>query len=140
MGDTRVAVGGYALQKAGLTPFYPGVIQQTTKAPQYHRWNMPPVVMYYAPDIDGDSRHIAYTVSSFFSKLAIPTPERAIVDNIRHQDIFEEYFLVEALKSYMAKHGDNEEGLALLRQVAEEYGQAEQLEYWLEEARNDWEV
>lgn len=126
--------------RTGLASFYPGVVQQTTTVPELDNKRIGRITLYYVPDITMDRQHIREELISYFSALAIPTPERAIVDNIRHQDIFEEYFLVEALKSYMDKHGDNEDGLALLRQVADEYGQAEQLEYWLEEARNDWEV
>lgn len=130
-----VAVGAYALQASGLTAFYPDAIQQTTGHPRYDRWFFKPMLLYYLPDINDDHRHIEGSVRTFYSNLLFPTAERAIVDNIRHQDIFEEFYLVDALKRYLYKHGED---LDKLREVAAEYGQSEQLEYWIQEALDDY--
>lgn len=131
----NVAVGGYALQASGLTAFYPGLIQQTTTTPDLNGRRLGRIGFFYVPDINNDHRYIEGSVRTFYSNLLFPTAERAIVDNIRHQDIFEEFYLVDALKHYLYKHGDD---LAKLREVARVYGQSDQLEYWIQEALDDY--
>lgn len=129
----QVAVGGYALHSVGLASYMPTAMQFTTDFKSTNNLFLTPIDWYYVPDIGEDESHIRGRRESVFGTLYYPTAERAIVDNIRHQDVFEEFFLVEALQRYERDNPD----LVRLREVAAEYGQSEQLEYWLEEARND---
>ena len=132
----NVAVGGYALQMAGLASYYVNCAQSTCDVSLLNGHFVAPFRWYYLPDVSGDKKHIKLCLGTVYGNVYYPTAERAIVDNIRHQDVFEEFFLVEALQRYERDNPD----LVKLREVAAEYGQSEQLEYWLEEARNDFEV
>lgn len=67
--------------------------------------------------------------------LLLPTKERALVECIKHLDWVDEGLLIEGLKNYIMQFWDEKE----LYEVTDHFGlDHETLEYWLEEARNDY--
>lgn len=126
-------VGPSVLVKTGLTSYYPGAILQTTSLPKDDKTSLENVSLFYLPDIDEDPAYIQSVERTIYSMVRVPTPERAILDNIRHQDVFEEFYLVDALKWYLKTVPD----LSKLREVARHYGAEEELDYWINEAIED---
>jgi len=87
---------------------------------------------HYNPEIDYE---YCVTESPTNPLLLLPTKERAIVECIRHLDWIDEGFLIEGLKDYINYFWDSR----LLLQAAQHFSLSyDELEYWLEEARNDF--
>lgn len=88
--------------------------------------------LYYNHNID-----YRYKIRPFKDNpnLLLPTKERALVECILHLDWVDEGLLIEALKDYMERHWNEKE----FYEVADHFGlDRETLEYWLKEARNDY--
>lgn len=67
--------------------------------------------------------------------LAIPTPERAIVDYITCKKHMDEGNLIWAIQNYIDEYG---EGMTEIYKVADFYGvERKQIDYWFNEARNE---
>lgn len=72
------------------------------------------------------------------SMILIPTAERALWEYIILKDNFDEGVLVESIKDYLWKHSDDESKLI---EEARYWGCGEEeVKYWVNEARNDYEV
>lgn len=128
---TQVLVGGSALEHAGLVAFYPGVIMQTTNCPAFDNGRIMGNCLFYLPDLDKDTSELQGVTETMISAVSIPTPERAILDNIRHIERFEEGFLCDALERYGWEH---REDWSKLEALAEKRGQLEDLHKWIEYA------
>lgn len=88
---------------------------------------------YYNPDIDYE---FEVRPSKSNPLLLLPTAERAIAECIKYIDNVDEGLLIEALKSYLDNFWNDR-----LYQICEHFGiSRETIDWWLEEARNDYEV
>ncbi len=87
---------------------------------------------FYNPDIDYE-----YCVSKSVSNplLLLPSKERAVVECIKHLDWIDEGLLIEGIQNYISNFWDKK----LLYEAAAHFNLPEdELEYWLEEARNEY--
>lgn len=86
---------------------------------------------FFNPDID-----YGYCVSESASNplLLLPSKERAIVECIKHLDWVDEGLLIEGIQNYISDFWNEK----LLYEAASHFNlPEEELEYWLEEARNE---
>lgn len=120
-------VGPGALCWNGLITWYANWIFQTTKIAAIAGRQVYNSLLWYLPALDNDEQFIKRTVVTCFAPARLPTPERSLIDYMRHLDIFEEYYFVEGLREYVRLNSD----LRLLREVAAHYGVTEKLAYWL---------
>lgn len=127
-----VLVGPGALQANGLVVWYGNVASLTTHLPELHREDVIGDVLFYFPDVHGDHSEVRRYTQTRYALAAVPTPERALIDYIRHLDDLEEIYLVEGLRDYVAHHND----LSHLREIAAHYDATEALEYWLEDIKD----
>lgn len=122
-------VGPGALCWCGLIVWYDNWIFQTTRIKKLAGKQVYNSVLWFLPEIDADPAYIQRTVVTCFAPARLPTPERSLIDYMRHLNIFEEFFFVEGLREYVDTHGD----LLTLREVAEHYGVIDELNRWLVE-------
>lgn len=122
-------VGPGALNFSGLIAWFDRITSTTTFNPDWDGRKVLNCFLHYLPDIDSDQEYISSTVETMHSTARKPTPERALIDYMRHLDIFEEFYFVEGLREYVDSHED----LTLLREVAAHYDVTSQLEEWLVE-------
>lgn len=120
-------VGPAALNWNGLVTWYADVIFQTTRLSQLAGKQIYQSVLWYLPELDEDSNYVKRQVVTCFAPAQLPTPERALIDYMRHLDIFEEFYFVEGLREYERLHPD----LTELRSVADFYNVRSDLEKWL---------
>lgn len=120
-------VGPAALNWNGLVTWYANLIYQTTTVDSLEGKQVYNSYLWRIPDIDSDSNFVKRQVITSFAPANLPTPERALIDYMRHLDIFEEFYFVEGLREYV----DTREDLSLLKEVAEHYGVLPELEKWL---------
>ena len=67
--------------------------------------------------------------------LLLPSKERAVVECIKHLDWIDEGLLIEGIQNYISNFWDKK----LLYEAAAHFNLPEdELEYWLEEARNEY--
>ncbi len=125
-------VGPAALCWNGLITWYADWIFQTTRIKALEGKQVYNSLLWYLPEMDQDDKYIKRVVRTCFAPARLPTPERALVDNMRHQDIFEEFFFVEGLRNYVDEHPD----LTTLREVARNYDVLHLLEEWLIEIQD----
>ena len=91
------------------------------------------VSYYYNPDIDYEYE---VTPSETNPLLLRPSKERALVECIKFLDYVDEGLLIEGLKSYLDYFWDDK-----IYEVGEHFGVTkETLDYWFQEARDDYEV
>lgn len=110
----RTLIGPSALSFSGLVTWYACTAMTTTAHPEYSGTFIYNCYVLYLPDIDEDEAYIRDTVQTMYTKARRPTPERCILDYIRHLDVLEESYLVEGLREYV----DTRKDLSLLREVA----------------------
>lgn len=125
-------VGPAALYWNGLVVWYANWIFQTTKIKELHGKQVYNSLLWVLPDLDQDRDYIKRVVHTCFAPAQLPTPERSLIDYMRHLDTFEEFYFVEGLRDYVDRHQD----LSLLREVAEHYGVTKDLEWWLAEIQD----
>lgn len=123
------AVGAFALQRHGLVSWFLGVQFQTTKTAARNRTQIGQVYLFYLPDIDVDDKHIERVVKTAHGPMRIPTKERALVDYMRHLDIFELSYFVDGLHNYLEKEGSPDK----LLDVARQYGVRDEMQKWIDE-------
>lgn len=120
-------IGPSALNFAGLVAWYDRAAITTTSHPECDGHTIFNCTLYYLPDIDNDTSFIQRTIITMYSPARKPTPERALIDYMRHLDIFEEFYFVEGLREYVRTRPD----LTELRAVADFYNVRSDLEKWL---------
>lgn len=120
-------VGPAALNWNGLVTWYADVIFQTTRLSQLAGKQIYQSVLWYLPELDADGNYVKRQVVTCFAPAQLPTPERALIDYMRHLDIFEEFYFVEGLREYVRTRPD----LTELRAVADFYNVRSDLEKWL---------
>lgn len=90
------------------------------------------VSYYYNPNIDYEYE-VTPSANPFLLR---PSKERALVECIKFLDYVDEGLLIEGLKSYLDNFWDDH-----IYEVGEHFDVSrETLDYWFEEARNDYEV
>lgn len=122
------AVGPCALQRHGLVSWYYGMLYQTTPSPQRDGTQLTNSLLCYLPDIDADNEFIARSFRTLLGPMRLPTKERALVDYMRHLDVFELSYFVDGLHDYLEENGPD-----LLLQVAEHYGVRKQMQKWIDD-------
>ena len=122
------AVGAGALNRLGLVTWYDGQSFQTTTHPEYEGRQVCYSLLWYLPDIDADDAYIERILKTNFGPMRLPTKERALVDYMRHLDIFELSYFVDGLHDYLEEFGPEE-----LLKVAEHYGVREEMSKWIHE-------
>lgn len=125
-------VGPCALNFSGLVAWYSRLATTTTHIQELDGKTVFNCVLFYIPEVDEDMSYIRDTIITMFSPARRPTPERALIDYMRHLDLFEEFYFVEGLRNYVDTHPD----LSLLRVVAAHYGVSQELEDWLVEIQD----
>lgn len=125
-------VGPGALYWNGLIVWYANWIFQTTKFKELDGKQVYHSKLWYLPALDCDSQFIRRVVETCFAPAQLPTPERSLIDYMRHLDIFEEFYFVEGLREYVDHHKD----LSQLRNVAQHYNVLPDLEHWLVEIQD----
>ncbi len=130
--EKTVLCGSSALAFAGLIMFNTThYVIQTCEA-VLHDSVFYFITLKYNPEIDYD-----YCVSKSPSNpmLLIPSKERALIECMKHIDWIDEGLLIEGLKNYLEQFWDEK----LLLDAADHFKlPRKDLEYWLEEARNDY--
>lgn len=125
------AVGACALQRHGLVSWYLGLLGQTTSHKKWHRLQVLNSLLWYLPDIDADNEFIERTLKTNYGLMRLPTKERALVDYMRHLDVFELSYFVEGLHDYLWQYDVN-----LLLLVADHYGVRDEMQHWIDEDKN----
>lgn len=122
-----------AANRVGLCHFNSWYLDLATDNHELNGIRFPMCRYIYYPNLD----RLHYLVPSESNPdLLIPTKERAIVDYIKLQDEYgDEGILIESIQSYLR---DYEEDLPELYKVADFFKLSrDQLDYWLDEAREE---
>lgn len=125
------AVGAGALHRHGLISWYDGQSFQTTNHQEYAGKQICFSLLWYLPEVDADREFIERVVKTNYGPMRLPTKERALVDYMRHLDIFELSYFVEGLHEYLEEFGPD-----LLLLVADHYGVRDEMQKWIEEDAN----
>lgn len=120
-------IGPSALNFCGLVSWYACTAMSTTAHRELNGAFVFNCFLFFIPEIDADKDYTQGSVSTMYSEARRPTPERALIDYMRHLDIFEEFYFVEGLREYV----DTRKDLSTLREVAAHYGVSDALESWL---------
>lgn len=130
-----VLVGESACIATGLSGDILEVIQLSSLDADIVRFRNFVCAWYFSPFADRTD-HTRPDPSNHM--VLIPTAERALWEYIILKDNFDEGVLVESLKDYMWQHNDDESALL---EEARYWGCGEdEVKYWVNEARNDYEV
>ena len=131
----HVLIGEQALSRCGLTSLHTVVVQCSTLCKLIHGAKSEFNAWYFNPMADDYS----YTKPSpVCSNILEPTQERALVEYMLFHDYFDEGILIEGIQTYGFQH-DND--WSKLYPVAKYFGlSVDKLEYWINEALNDFEV
>lgn len=129
----HVVAGECALQRVGLTSQLSNQIQAWTLYTDISELKSPIVAWYFNP----------FAKKEFDTKPSIespnilePTQERALIEYIMFKDYFDEGILIEGLKSYMFQHQDI---VTPLYDEAIKFSVPKDIvDYWLQEAREDY--
>lgn len=135
VGRTGVYVlcGQTALCRRGLTTAITNLLQVWTLYPNISRVNTGITQFFFNPvinytdDLNKSPKH---------PNILEPTQERALIEAIWLREYFDEGILIESLKSYDFQHNGD---FSKLYEIAHKYHcTREMLNYWIEEARNDF--
>lgn len=131
-----VVCGENAFMRVGLTTLWMDTIKAWTPYSEVHGIATPYVQWYY----NSDAKNIEDTKpSTKCTHIHEPTRERAIVEYIKFREYFDEGILVEGIDTYLLFNKDSD--LSELYRIADKYKLPKsELDYWLNEARNDREV
>ena len=134
-GEKRVLIGEHAFARCGLTTLFTYLLQCSTLYKNITGIWSPIVIWYFNPMAEDYS----YTKPSpVCSNILEPTKERALVEYMLFHDYFDEGILIEGIQTYGFQH-DND--WSKLYPVAKYFGlSVDKLEYWINEALNDFEV
>ena len=132
--ETHVICCHCALARTGLIVFNPDHLELFTENKSLGAKMSASVVTYYY------NPHIDYKTDVIPSKsnplLLCPTKERAIVECIKFIKYVDEGLLIEALQSYIDNFWNNR-----IYAVGDHFGvNKKTLDYWFEEARNEYEM
>lgn len=131
---TYVCVGQCALWRAGLTTAIIDSLQVGTLFPEINGTGMWKCRYYLSP---WAHMHFATRPSKACDSILEPTQERALIETMYLHENFDEGVLIESCKDYLYHHDD----LSALYDLAAEHfpsNHREILDYWLNEARNDY--
>ena len=130
-----VVVGESACVANGLTSAILEVIQLSSLDADIVHFRNFVCAWYYSPFAD---RTDHTRPDSNSPMVLIPTAERSLWEYIILKDNFDEGVLVESIKDYLWQHNDDE---SKLLEEARYWGCGEEeVKYWVNEARNDYEV
>lgn len=130
----HILIGEQAFCRRGLTTLFSPVLQCSTLYTNITGiWN--PIVMWYFNPFADRFEHT--TPSPRCSNILEPTTERAIIEYIIFHDYFDEGILIEGLSTYLQNHTDL---CALYDEAAFWHLRIDWLDYWIKEAREDYEV
>lgn len=128
---SAVCCSSTALARNGLIMFDAIHLDLQTGKAELDKTNYVYFSLFYNPNIDYE---YCITKSPSNPLLLLPSKERALVECIKHLDWIDEGLLIEGLRNYL----DNFWNEKLLFEVAKHFNlPAEELEYWLNEARNE---
>lgn len=126
----HILIGNSALNRHGLLTVVSPQLQCETPIQEINSLGTFIVKWYYS----NDATNYNNTTESKCKNILIPTVERSIVEYIKYLSNFSEAYLVEALCTYLSRNTD----LQYLYDTAKEYNLSKkELDYWLEEARNE---
>lgn len=144
-----VITGMAALSEVGIAPGCPnGSVQAVGIKFLDNKW-ISNCKFFYLPDVANDTAYLSYMLDTRFGTSYVPNVQRAIVDNIRYSSLFDSSAIVEALKNYLLKSDGPDRiewtnlpeeerfKMADLYEVARHYNAVEQLEYWIQQAREE---
>lgn len=127
-----VCCSSTALARNGLVMFDIIHLDLQTRKSELDKTNYSYFSLFYNSDIDYE-----YCVSKSVSNplLLLPSKERAVVECIKHLDWIDEGLLIEGIQNYIRNFWNKK----LLYEAAAHFKLPEdELEYWLEEARNEY--
>lgn len=132
---TKVVIcGNCSLARNGLT-YYPGKhLDLFTKYKELDNLNLSVITYYYNPNIDYTN---FVTPMETNVNILLPSPERAIIECIKFIDIVQEDILIEAIQNYKLFYKSYDK----LYEMANFYNlPKKELDYWIYESENDYEV
>ena len=127
-----VCCSSSALARNGLIMFDTIHLDLQTGKIELDKTNYAYFSLFYNPNVDYE-----YCVVKSPSNplLLLPSKERALVECIKHLDWIDEGLLIEGLRNYLDNFWDKK----LLYEAAEHFElPMEELQYWLNEARNEY--
>lgn len=132
--ERSVISGSCALARCGLTTCNAEHLDLQTTIEALDGMMLVPCNFHYCENIDYEYEVIESSTNPI---LLQPSKERALVECIKNPDWCDEGILIEALKSYLLWFYDEEK----LFRCAKHFGvEKSMVEFWLNEAREDYEV
>lgn len=132
--NTYVVTGACALARSGLILLSGRYLELQTSIKELSIFRTSIYTYYYNPEIDYEYE---LQPSSSNPHLLQPSKERALVECIKHLDWIDEGLLIEGLKTYIEQFYNKDK----LNKVAKYFNlDSVTLDYWIEEAKNDYEV
>lgn len=129
-----VCCSSTALARNGLVMFDVIHLDLQTKEKELDKMSFGCFKMFYNSTIDFK---YCLTESPSNKLILLPSKERAIVECIKHLDWIDEGLLIEGIKNYIAYFWNEK----LLYETAKHFDvPRETIDYWIEEAKNDYEV
>lgn len=131
---TYVITGACSLARCGLIMLSTTHLDLQTTIKDLDHFHTNVFTYYYNPHIDYEYEVTPSPTNYYLLK---PSKERALVECILHLDWIDEGLLIEGLQTYIDQFYDENK----LMQVAEHFHlDKNTLEYWINEAREDYEV
>lgn len=130
--EKYVICNACALARNGLIYFSSKHLDLFTNIASLSKIRTQVMSYYYNPNIDYEYE-VTPSANPFLLR---PSKERALVECIKFLDYVDEGLLIEGLKSYLDNFWDDK-----IYEVGEHFGVSrETLDYWFEEARNDYDI
>lgn len=130
-----ILIGPSALSRAGLTTLHNSILDCSTLYTGINGIFNPIAMWYFNPYAE---RYEHTKPSPVHPNILEPTQERALVEYMAYHDYFDEGVLIEGIKSYLEQHDNNYQ--ALLDEADYWHYHADIVEYWIKEAKEDYEV
>lgn len=134
--DKYVLIGEQAFARCGLTTLFSPVLQCSTLSTGITGIWSPVVIWYFNPFAD---KYTHTKPSPVCENILEPTAERAIIEYIIFKDYFDEFVLIEGLKTYMFNN-PKDYYERLLEESKIWHLPQDLLDYWIKEAVEDEEV
>lgn len=130
-----ILIGESALVRVGLTTLHNSVLKCSTLVSGVTGiWN-PIVTWYFNPNAN---RYDHTVPSKKHPNILQPTQERALVEYMEFHDYFDEGILIEGIQTYLFQHNDDYS--ALIEEAKFWKFSTDMVEYWVNEAKEDYEV
>lgn len=133
--DAVVLIGEQAFWRAGLTTCISNHLQCSTLVTGITGIRTPYVTWYFNPNAN---RYDHTVPSKKHPNILQPTQERALVEYMEFHDYFDEGILIEGIQTYLFQHNDDYS--ALIEEAKFWKFSTDMVEYWVSEAKEDYEV